>query len=208
MQTVEQSIFIVSYCRELDFLSHKLQVIPIIQKPLQQAPDPSLVKVNFDASFFSVDKSFWPGVVVCNSAWEIMRACRHFTSYVASAFMGEAYAALHSVHLMADLGLDSTIIEGDSSTVVKKLQASSSDLSELSSLIFDVQARAKTMRKCLFNFTPCASNQVAYIIAEDFSLNSGDRLSVEEILSSILRAAASDRCTCIHLRLILQGLVL
>ncbi|KAK8624914.1 hypothetical protein V6N13_089800 [Hibiscus sabdariffa] len=89
------------------------------------------------------------------------------------------------------------VIEGDSLTIIKKLQASSSDLSELSAIIFEVQAKAKTLRNCSFNFTPRASNQVAHIIAKDFSLNSGDRFWVEEIPSSALRAVAFD---CRNLR--------
>ncbi|KAK8484751.1 hypothetical protein V6N13_024652 [Hibiscus sabdariffa] len=115
-----------------------------------------------------------------------MGVCRRFSSYVASAFMAEAYATLHAVDLVVDLGFDSAMIKGDSLTVIKKLQASSSDLSELSALIFEVQEKAKTLRKCVFNFTPRASNQLAHIIAKDFSLNSGDRFWVEEIPSSAL----------------------
>ncbi|KAK8648094.1 hypothetical protein V6N13_128856 [Hibiscus sabdariffa] len=91
----------------------------------------------------------------------------------------------------------SRVIEGDSLTIIKKLQASSSDLSELSAVIFEVQAKAKTLRNCSFNFIPRGSNQVAHIIAKDFSLNSGDRFWVEEIPSSALRAAAFD---CRNLR--------
>ncbi|KAK8475971.1 hypothetical protein V6N12_033733 [Hibiscus sabdariffa] len=117
-----------------------------------------------------------------------MGACRRFSPYVASAFMAEAYVALHAIDLLADLGFDSAVIEGDSLTIIKKLQASSSDLSELSAIIFEVQAKAKTLRKCFFNFTPRASNQVAHIIAKDFSLNSSDHFWVEEIPSSALRA--------------------
>ncbi|KAL4368101.1 hypothetical protein GQ457_05G029660 [Hibiscus cannabinus] len=126
-----------------------------------------------------------------------MGACRRFSPYVASAFMAEAYAALHAIDLLVDLGFDSAVIEGDSLTIIKKLQASTSDLSELSAIIFEVQAKAKTLRNCSFNFTSRASNQVAHIIAKDFSLNSSDRFWVEEIPSSALRAAASD-CRNLH----------
>ncbi|KAK8552337.1 hypothetical protein V6N12_040937 [Hibiscus sabdariffa] len=197
-QTSEQiCAFIVSYYRELEFIAPKLQLISSTQNSLWQAPDLPLVKENFDASFSSVDKASWSGVVVRNSIGEIMGACRRFSPFVASAFMAEAYAALHAIDLLIDLGFDSVVIEGDSLTIIKKLQASSSDLSELSAVIFEVQAKAKTLRNCSFNFTPRASNQVAHIIAKDFSLNSGDRFWVEEIPSSALRAAASD---CRNLR--------
>ncbi|KAL4325602.1 hypothetical protein GQ457_11G004690 [Hibiscus cannabinus] len=193
LQTPEQiCAFIVSYCRELELIASKLQLISSTQNSLWQAPDPPLVKANFDASFSSVDRASWSGVVVRNSIGEIMGACRRFSPYVASAFMAEAYAALHAIDLLVDLGFDSAVIEGDSLTIIKKLQASSSDLSELSAIIFEVQAKAKTLRNCSFNFTSRASNQVAHIIAKDFSLNSGDRFWVEEIPSSALRAAASD----------------
>ncbi|KAL4318018.1 hypothetical protein GQ457_18G000980 [Hibiscus cannabinus] len=168
-----------------------------LQTPEQISPDPPLVKANFDASFSSVDRASWSGVVVRNSIGEIMGACRRFSPYVASAFMAEAYAALHAIDLLVDLGFDSAVIEGDSLTIIKKLQASSSDLSELSAIIFEVQAKAKTLRNCSFNFTSRASNQVAHIIAKDFSLNSGDRFWVEEIPSSALRVAASD-CRNLH----------
>ncbi|KAK8711779.1 hypothetical protein V6N13_147044 [Hibiscus sabdariffa] len=126
-----------------------------------------------------------------------MGACRRFSPYVASAFMAEAYAVLHAIDLLADLGFDSAVIEGDSLTIIKKLQASSSDLSEWSAIIFEVQAKAKTLRNCFFNFTLRASNQVAHIIAKDFSLNSGDRFWVEEIPSSALHAVAFD-CRNLH----------
>ncbi|KAK8500642.1 hypothetical protein V6N12_020334 [Hibiscus sabdariffa] len=139
LQTPEQiCAFIVSYYRELEFIAPKLQLISSTQNSLWQAPDLPLIKANFDASFSSVDRASWSGVV-----------------------------------------------------------ASSPDLSELSAVIFEVQVKAKSLRNCSFNFTPCASNQVAHIIAKDFFLNSGDRFWVEEIPSSALRAAAFD---CRNLR--------
>ncbi|KAL4272451.1 hypothetical protein GQ457_13G023230 [Hibiscus cannabinus] len=188
LQTPEQiCAFIVSYCRELELIASKLHLISSTQNSLWQAPDPPLVKANFDASFSGVDRASWSGVVVRNSIGEIMGACRRFSPYVASAFMAEAYAALHAIDLLVDLGFDSAVIEGDSLTIIKKLQASSSDLSELSAIIFEVQAKAKTLRNCSFNFTSRASNQVAHIISKDFSLNSGDRFWVEEIPSSALQ---------------------
>ncbi|KAK8711778.1 hypothetical protein V6N13_147043 [Hibiscus sabdariffa] len=63
LQTPEQVCgFIVSYYRELELIAPKLQLISSTQNSLWQAPDPPLVKANFDASFSMLTERLGPGL--------------------------------------------------------------------------------------------------------------------------------------------------
>ncbi|GMI75531.1 hypothetical protein like AT3G09510 [Hibiscus trionum] len=187
-------VFISSYCKELENLLPKLQGnVSNMKQQFWQGPSPNLVKANFDASFSAIEKSTWSGVVIRDFAGEVLGACRRFTPHVSSAFLAEAFAALHAIELLLDLGFDSAIVEGDSLTVIKKLQSKKPDLSILSALIFDIKEKARSMRICRFVFAPRASNRVAHLIAGDSSLESIDRYWVEETPSSAVHAVVSDR---------------
>ncbi|KAK8988192.1 hypothetical protein V6N11_065788 [Hibiscus sabdariffa] len=138
-----------------------------------QAPTGSVVKFNFDSAFSSHIRTATLGVVGRNSSGLIMAACSDSYSHVVDACIAEALACKQAVLFARDLAFSSVIIEGDSLTIIKKLNASSFDRSIISPIVYDIKDVARCFDSISFRFVRRDANNVAHVLAHECQSQQG-----------------------------------
>ncbi|KAK8546604.1 hypothetical protein V6N12_027380 [Hibiscus sabdariffa] len=83
-------------------------------------------------------------------------------SHIPNPSVAEAQACLDAISLAKDLFFRNIIIEGDSLTVINKLQSSSNDMSLIGTILSDVNSLSKFFKGVTFNFVTRACNEVAH----------------------------------------------
>ncbi|KAK8523062.1 hypothetical protein V6N13_076276 [Hibiscus sabdariffa] len=101
--------------------------------------------------FYVSNSSSCSGIVIRNSLGQSVRACCKKVYHVSSSFTVEALAAVHRMEFAVDLGFTNVIIEGDSLSIIKKLNNREANLSEISALIWKGQMKAKRLHECSFS---------------------------------------------------------
>ncbi|KAK8717691.1 hypothetical protein V6N13_044949 [Hibiscus sabdariffa] len=117
--------FIVAFIHKQDNLSRVLTGLGASCESFWQAPSELVVKFNFDYAFRS--GSITTGVVGRNNLGLIIASCSIQHENVADAFVAEALACRQVVWFARELGFSRVIIEGDSLTVIKKLNSNAVD---------------------------------------------------------------------------------
>ncbi|KAL4303379.1 hypothetical protein GQ457_10G023210 [Hibiscus cannabinus] len=117
-----------------------------------ETPPSSVVKINFDSAFVRQDRYATSGVVARDSEGLVLAACVIPHSNVSDAFVAEALACKIAIQFAKDMGLLNVIIEGDSLTVVKKLNSSSHDRSIIAPIIVDIKDMAESFNSISFRF--------------------------------------------------------
>lgn len=84
-----------------------------------------------------------------------------------SVFVAEAVAYFQAMQLSIHLGLREVKIEGDSRSVIRKLQKEQEDRSEITAFIKDSKSLSLGFQTCVFLFTNRKANKVAHIIASE-----------------------------------------
>ncbi|KAK8614345.1 hypothetical protein V6N13_122705 [Hibiscus sabdariffa] len=161
----ETFIFVETFLKEWD--SACLVSCPVTPSELVywQAPTGSIVKFNFDLAFSSHIRTTTSGVVGRNSSGLIMAACSDFYSHVGDVCIAEDLACKQAVLFARDLGFSSVIIEGDSLTVIKKLNASSFDRSIISPIVYDIKDVVRSFDSISFRFVRRDANNAAHVLA-------------------------------------------
>ncbi|KAK8558797.1 hypothetical protein V6N13_098433 [Hibiscus sabdariffa] len=129
-------------------------------------PDSNSIKLNFDASFNNSTNSSVTGIVARNSQGLVMAACTFPHSAVADAFTVEALACELAVTFATDLGFNSVQVEGDSLSIIKKLNAATMDRSLISPIISDIQNLRGSFDNITFTFVGRNDNMVAHELAK------------------------------------------
>ncbi|KAK8483503.1 hypothetical protein V6N13_035159 [Hibiscus sabdariffa] len=187
------STFVLAYLRELD----SLEALAIPAKMTKDVkwipPDGDIVKINFDASFSSALKSSISGILTRNSCGLIMAACYSHHSGVADAFIAEAFACEKAVSLAIDLGFQSVQIEGDSLSIIKKLQSATLDKSVISPIINDICVLMGSFEEITFSFVNRAGNAAAHELARLGAHQSEPRIWIVEAPTSVERIVERER---------------
>ncbi|KAK8503471.1 hypothetical protein V6N12_066160 [Hibiscus sabdariffa] len=147
------STFIQAFILEIESLVEVLALKPIPKKAKWFPPDSNSIKLNFDASFNSSTNSSVTGIVARNSQGLVMAACTFPHSAVADAFT-------------ADLGFRSVQVEGDSLSIIKKLNAVTMDRSLIIPIINDIQILRGSFDNITFSFVGWQGNMVAHELAK------------------------------------------
>ncbi|KAK5774837.1 hypothetical protein PVK06_042699 [Gossypium arboreum] len=79
-----------------------------------------------------------------------------------SSFAAEANACLQAIKVRRDLGLNHVIIEGDSLTVIKKVQSQKRDRSEIEPFIFNIKDEKAVFYDCQFQHVRRIANVAAH----------------------------------------------
>ncbi|KAH1128655.1 hypothetical protein J1N35_000033 [Gossypium stocksii] len=98
-------------------------------------PVGSRVKINFDAAYNRHRKESYSGLVVRNEKAEVICSKSVRNANIPSVFAAEAMACVQALDLVIYIGLKDVIVEGDSQTVIKKLQEEGDDRSEIAAYI-------------------------------------------------------------------------
>ncbi|KAK8710607.1 hypothetical protein V6N13_145921 [Hibiscus sabdariffa] len=123
----ETSCFIKAFVSEQDTICRVEDHASPTVVSRWETPPPSVVKVNFDSAFRQQDRAATSGVVARDSEDLVLAACVTPHSNISDAFVAEALACKVAVQFAKDMGFLNVIIEGDSLTVVKKLNSASHD---------------------------------------------------------------------------------
>ncbi|KAK8517262.1 hypothetical protein V6N12_032458 [Hibiscus sabdariffa] len=130
----------------------------VLNQPSHPSPphwNPSsgnLIKVNFDVAFDTNSFSSSSGIVFRNNKGLLMAAAVFPHSHVLNSCAVEAQACLDVVSLAHELSFHNIIIEGDSLTVIKKLNSASTDRSLISMFISDIKHLSEGFESITFNF--------------------------------------------------------
>ncbi|KAK5845806.1 hypothetical protein PVK06_002035 [Gossypium arboreum] len=77
-----------------------------------------------------------------------MGACSRVTFHVPTMFVVEAIAIVHGLRFAFKMGFWSLILESDAQVSIHKLNATSEDLSEISSFIYEATELSKSFLEC------------------------------------------------------------
>ncbi|KAG8491705.1 hypothetical protein CXB51_015144 [Gossypium anomalum] len=130
------------------------------------APTDPWVKINFDAAFKKELKESCSGIVARNARSEVIFAKTVFHKNIPSAFAIEAMACLQAIRVGLLQGLRKVVVEGDSRTVIRKLQEKVEDRSEIEVFIQDSKFLSSGFESCVFRFINREANKVAHLIAK------------------------------------------
>ncbi|KAH1083261.1 hypothetical protein J1N35_023022 [Gossypium stocksii] len=131
------------------------------------APVGPKVKINFDAAYNMYRKESYSRLVVRNEKAKIICSKSVRNANIPSVFVAEVMACVQALDLGIHIGLRDVIVEGDSRTVIKKLQEEGDDRSEMEAYIKDLKYRSLSFRHCDFHFISKDANKVAHCIATE-----------------------------------------
>ncbi|MBA0594236.1 hypothetical protein Gorai_011148 [Gossypium raimondii] len=92
-----------------------------------------------------------------------------------------------------EIGFMKIILESDSKTIIKNLQATKEDYSEIRPITWDVKALTMKFSSCHFEFVAGESNAVAHAMAVEGMRRSEDSFWVEDALLKAMEMADLDR---------------
>ncbi|GMI85899.1 hypothetical protein HRI_002259200 [Hibiscus trionum] len=185
--------FVRSYCAEWVIANTCLRELPQTQPQPWMAPPHSLMKVNVDASFRSLERRATTAVVIRNYEGQVIGAARREIQAIPSAFTAEARAVLHGISFAMDIGCTSVQVESDSLTVIKNLKSKDIDRSEIGAITWDIKSEARRLRFCEFLFTPRSGNRAAHALASEYKSEVAEEYWLEEVPYEVRSAVDMDR---------------
>ncbi|MBA0767330.1 hypothetical protein Gotri_016226, partial [Gossypium trilobum] len=130
-------------------------------------PKSGVIKLNFDASFTSNTNISISAVLARVSESLIIGDCTYPLLDVADAFVAKAVACEMTFSFALDMGFRKVILEGDSPTVIKKLNSNIVDRSVLSPISQHICFLAGFFEKVTYLFIPREANKAAHELAMD-----------------------------------------
>ncbi|MFQ6654830.1 hypothetical protein Gotur_025640 [Gossypium turneri] len=156
-------------------------------------PDRRAVKVNFDAAFCQHLKQCSSGVVIRNNLGLVMGSGVVLYSHVADAFAAEALACLHAITFARDMGFRKVVVEGDSRTIIVKLQKGVLDRSAIGVYVKEIRIMALNFDYISFQHADRESNLVAHTIARMGFKIGNSQCWVEEVPPDTVAVIEKDR---------------
>lgn len=102
-------------------------------------------------------------------------------------------ACLYALQLGLHLGLKEVEIEGDSRTVIRKLQMEHEDRSEVAVYINDSKKLSLGFQTCVFLFTNRDANKVAHLITSEGIRRRESTYLANQVFSGAVETVAEDR---------------
>ncbi|KAK8664005.1 hypothetical protein V6N13_083809 [Hibiscus sabdariffa] len=158
-----------------------------------EAPPVNVFKFNFDAAYDLQGKRTMVGVIGRDNAGNIVASCVAPFSNVADVLVAESLACLQAVRYAKDLGFRRVIFEGDSLTVVKKINEGRLERSVTAPLIYDIRVAAKDFDSVSFTFARSDANRAAHTLARDYRSQQSPYFWIEEAPAGATVAANLDR---------------
>ncbi|KAH1096605.1 hypothetical protein J1N35_013526 [Gossypium stocksii] len=117
------------------------------------------LKINFDAAYDKQRKESCSGLVVRNGKAEIICSKSVMNVNIPSAFAAEGTACVQALQLGVSFGLREVEIEGDSRSVIRKLQDEKEDRFEIAGFIHESKNLSLIFQSCIFLFTNREANK-------------------------------------------------
>ncbi|KAK8631533.1 hypothetical protein V6N13_028316 [Hibiscus sabdariffa] len=185
--------FIEAYIQEQDALGQVYTSPNVSYESSWQAPCGSVVKFNFGAAFDPNSRSATTGVVGRNSLGLIVAACSFPHRGVADASVAEAYACRQAVLFAKELGFSRVIVEGESLSVIKKLNSDVSDRSIICPIVHDIKFLSKDFSSISFCFARREANNIAHVLAWEFRSHPSPCYWLEDASATVMAASELDR---------------
>ena len=160
------------------------------KNPVWKPPDPRQVKTNFDGAIFEDLLEAGIRVIIRNSKGEVLAALSKRIPTPSSVVILESFAARRAVQFIHEIGLRSSIFNGDSTTSISALRGRTLLHSSSSHLIKDILSLASSSQSFSFSHTHRQGNALVDAFAKRarrFSL-----VWMESILLNLYNCYLSD----------------
>lgn len=159
--------FVKGYLQELQLVQANMNPSRPMVKELWRPPDMGSLKLNFDATFHLQTNSSTDAVIVRNSDGQVMSACTYPLSDVADAFVTKARACEQALIFTSAMGFRRIVVEGDSRTVINKIQTIGEDRSILRALTSNFKRLERFMDAVSYRFVHKEVNKATHILAKE-----------------------------------------
>ncbi|MBA0660772.1 hypothetical protein Goklo_012739, partial [Gossypium klotzschianum] len=112
----------------------------------------NVVKVNVDDGFILAQRKVCLEVIIKDEYGQILGACSWLTNQVSTMFAAEALAVVCGLRFAYDMGFLLVMLDGDSKSVIDKINDSLEDLSKISALIWEAKEVSKFFRDSRFRY--------------------------------------------------------
>ena len=137
-----------------------------VERVKWQPPGEGLYKTNYDGAVFNESGEAGIGIIVRDARGEVIAALAEKLLYPGSVVVLESLAARRAVSFAMELGLSSSIIEGDLEVVFKALQNSDWHHSSIGEIVKDIVSIAGSSRTFSFSHTRRQGNNAAHALAK------------------------------------------
>ncbi|XP_050255047.1 uncharacterized protein LOC126700926 [Quercus robur] len=131
-----------------------------------QPPMEGIYKTNYDGAVFIESGEAGIGVIVRDARGEVITTLAEKILYPGSVEVLEALAARRATKFAVELGLSSSILEGDSEVVYRALQASNWRHSSIGEILKDTVSMVGSLRTFSFSHTRRQGNNAAHALAK------------------------------------------
>ena len=137
-----------------------------VERVKWQPPGEGLYKINYDGAVFNESGEAGIGIIVRDARGEVIAALAEKLIYPGSVVVLESLAARRAVSFAMELGLSSSIIEGDSEVVFKALRNSDWHHSSIGEIVKDIVSIVGSSRTFSFSHTRRQGNKSAHALAK------------------------------------------
>jgi ribonuclease HI len=128
-------------------------------------PEPRVLKVNVDASFYADDDAGSAGAVIRDFEGRLVAACCVMLPDVSSVAMAEAHAMKELLTLAERLGCNRIIAESDSSETIEAFTGEQRWWNESAAIYAECIDKITNIGEVSFKLCPREANQVAHELA-------------------------------------------
>ncbi|KAL4360702.1 hypothetical protein GQ457_04G022450 [Hibiscus cannabinus] len=167
--------FVRSFCLEIHNLRRLNNSLSLGSSASWITAPTMMAKINFDDSYCQSHNTSISGIVVRDESGYLLGACHQSVSRVHLAFAAKAFAAVHGLSFVVDLGLQLVVLEGDARAVITNQSSSRSFW--------------------LLSFSPHSTrsaNQVAHSLAREGLISTHDRFWIQDVLPLVMVLVAAD----------------
>ena len=152
------------------------------------APSNGLYKINFDAALFTILDRAGIGVIIQDCKDLVMASLSHSISPPLTVLETETMAAARALEFAQELGLDSTILEGDCEVLMNSLKEDSLHLASFGLLIKDIKAIAESFQCISSSHVRRECNMVAHNLSRHVRHITNFLIWIKYVLSHTLIA--------------------
>ncbi|MBA0786498.1 hypothetical protein Gotri_026120, partial [Gossypium trilobum] len=172
---------IFSIIREMRELRNKIPAQVKTVTPIWNPPQEPFVRVNFDAAFKVTLHHSYSDFFIKNSRGSVMGSGTVLNKFIFDPFTAEAIACLQALNLSREMGFSHVQMEGDSQTMIVKINQVLPNYSDMGTYIKEIKIKASLFQHISFHHVDRRANMVAHMIAKERILLPEDRFWMEEL---------------------------
>ncbi|MFQ6638869.1 hypothetical protein Gotur_016688 [Gossypium turneri] len=176
---------ILSMVEELKVLNEKLPVIKVVGSDCWRPPQDLWVKLNFDAAYKIQTNKSCSGFIIRNGRGKVMGSGVTHHGNISDAFMAEAVACFQGLLFAKETGFTTVEVEGDSRTVIEKINQEGFGRADLDSIILDIKSMGRFFHQLRFRHVRRDANRVAQFIAREGNSRSENSFWMEDFPSAV-----------------------